>query len=48
MSYKFTCERCGKMIEEASRMDYVSELEKHFRNNHPSIDHSKYVSQQNI
>jgi len=48
MSYEFRCERCGKEIEKASRIGYISELEKHFRDNHPSIDHAKYVKQLNI
>jgi|GEM_PF-1939817 len=48
MGYEFRCERCGKVIEEASRIDYISELEKHFRDNHPSIAHAEYVKQLNI
>ena len=48
MGYVFRCERCGEVIEEDARPEYVDALEQHFRDNHPSIDHSETLKQQFI
>lgn len=48
MGYVFRCERCGKVIEEDARPEYVDALEQHFRDNHPNVDHSENMKRQYI
>lgn len=48
MSYVYTCEMCGEVIEEDERSEYVDALEQHFRDNHPKVDHSENLKQQFI
>lgn len=48
MGYVFRCERCGEVIEEDGRPEYVDALEQHFRDNHPNVDHSENLKQQYI
>jgi transcription initiation factor IIE alpha subunit len=48
MGYEYRCERCGEVIEEDERSEYVDALEQHFRDNHPNVDHSENLKQQFI
>jgi hypothetical protein len=48
MGYSYSCERCGEVIEADERSKYVDALEKHFRENHPGVDHPETLKQQFI
>ena len=42
MGYVYRCPKCGTVIEEDDRANFMDALNQHFRNNHPNMNNSGY------